>query len=583
MDSKPLSDLTTGELAAIQAAKPVFLVGSFLSTYAPTNLVGGAAMSRHVFDFVFGARQPGSLEPWPGWFQRDFRTIPFEALMQCYPDRAALPVAIRNLYGIDRPNPLHQALAERLVAGEIAGLITTNYDLGFDACLASGSAISKVVEERDFEVARRKPGTPCYYKIHGSAEDGLEESLVFDLGREGLLEEWKRRLLEMILGGRVLVVLAYSGRDFEICPELRRLDNLERVVWLQPSERDLTPNAKRVLEGKRGLLVTGKLIPFLQLLFGSGVNAAEGNPTVPDLSRHFAMELKAEWRLGILNWMACYSLGVRELERSLGSWTFSSRVSHQSMLGHTGKYLEGARESLRMARMPSITAQERIECLLAASGSYFTHGSHIRSWWCLKRAQREVRGLPATDVARSELTLQVQSVLLTRWMRLAQIARLIRSDRLLGFVQRRAKGVYADLMVDLGSRGAWGGLQAAQHNAERIGIASDGELALPPREGYESLGVVGMVSIRDRDEMRHGPWCLGPRRGPVSVRRAHCAELYGWNHEAWKYYWLLVWRGPYRRRLRFLRKWWKHFWRTQYSIPERLSQIVTSHLPYSAK
>jgi hypothetical protein len=227
-----LDDTNDAELASFLEPAPVFLVGSFISMYRPTKLPSGKYFCDQVYSLLFDSVPGPGNQAWPIWFREDFDRIPFEALMELYPNQSQLPAVILALYGTGGHNGLHASLCSSVAAGRIASLITTNYDLAFDECLEN-TAVRKVVSERDWRALSLPLDRGVYFKIHGSAEPGLEDTLVFNLGREGLLSDWKRNLLTSILANRRLIVVAYSGRDFEICPELALNCPLRQVIWLQ--------------------------------------------------------------------------------------------------------------------------------------------------------------------------------------------------------------------------------------------------------------------------------------------------------------------------------------------------------------
>src|SRR5713226_6564540 len=132
MDTQPIErPVGKLELELVQSWRAnglVFLVGSFISTFPPTNLPAGGQIVDALWGYVFG---------WPNWFRQDFCLLPFEALIEHYPDREGAKIAIRNMFSTDLYNAIHEYLAEQLLSGEIQGIITTNYDRCLDACLAA--------------------------------------------------------------------------------------------------------------------------------------------------------------------------------------------------------------------------------------------------------------------------------------------------------------------------------------------------------------------------------------------------------------------------------------------------------------
>src|SRR5712691_8632182 len=115
MDMQGIPDIPVDELDA-EAVRSwrgnglVFLVGSFVSTFPRTNLPAGGQIVDALWSSIFG---------WPNWFRQDFGSLPFEALIEHYPDREGAKIAIRDMFSTDLYNPIHEGLAEQLVSGEI--------------------------------------------------------------------------------------------------------------------------------------------------------------------------------------------------------------------------------------------------------------------------------------------------------------------------------------------------------------------------------------------------------------------------------------------------------------------------------
>src|SRR5579863_3898895 len=101
--SIPLSELDDATIAEWKAVGIVFLVGSFVSTFAPTNLPTGEATTRALWERIFGERDRDFFrtkeEEWG--VLKDF---PFEAIMHCYPDKGGLKRIIQDMFREDKPN-----------------------------------------------------------------------------------------------------------------------------------------------------------------------------------------------------------------------------------------------------------------------------------------------------------------------------------------------------------------------------------------------------------------------------------------------------------------------------------------------
>jgi hypothetical protein len=88
-----------------------------------------------------------------------------------------------------------------------------------------------------------------------------------------------------------------------------------------------------------------------------------------------------------------------------------------------------------------------------------------------------------------------------------------------------------------------------------------------------------MDVITKRDWMRSGE--MTPLKERIALCCIRKAEQYGWEHEAWKFHWILLWRGDRRNRRLHLIGWWKHFKKTQYPPLGRLFQVIVN-LPRSS-
>src|SRR6266850_650457 len=123
--SLPVSGLDKETLKNWSNAGIVFLVGSYVSIFPPTNLPTGGDTTQALWQRILHKSDLAFLG-------KDLADIPFEAIMQCYPNRSAIRSIIRRLFWMTEPNPIHQCLASSLQLGKSTGLITTNYDLALD-------------------------------------------------------------------------------------------------------------------------------------------------------------------------------------------------------------------------------------------------------------------------------------------------------------------------------------------------------------------------------------------------------------------------------------------------------------------
>lgn len=546
----------------------VCLAGSLVSTYIPTSFPNGADITEGLWNFIFG-------DSWPPWLKRDFKLLPFEALMQCYPDRSTLPRIVTRLFQNATPNLIHKRLGAGLIGGTIEGLITTNYDTAFETCVAGRSEIRTITTHEDADAYRSTPTAVrprSIFKIHGTALDGMESTLVCDLNAEGRIPRWKRELLLDLVGGRTVVVIGYSGRDFDICPELADAEVAVNVIWLQRSRRNLQPSAERVLEKRRGLLMIGDLLPFLGVITGESISA--GQPIVNwRADGYFDCASIPEWRRRILDWIACPTL-LKRLPIGEARGQIGALVEHAALAGHVGRYYSGACKLQQVVRIPGLSRGDRLSAEITAAESWFIYGRYWRAWRMLRHIELRLTDDPVDDhlhVLAAELRMMMN-------MRVAQLAERFHLMKLQHHIRHKSLLPYGRALPALENKGAWRRLATLRQNAERIGIAGTTGLPLPAAKGYASLGLISMDVIAKRDWIRSGE--MTPAKHWIANCCIRKAEQYGWDHEAWKFHWILLWSGlsatRHFSRTEHFFGWLKHFWKTQYPPLGRMLQLLNN-------
>jgi len=226
-------------------------VGSAISMWYPTLLPPGQMVTDYLgellveqFDISDTAKKKEIVEA--------IVATPFEYIWDQSPNNPLLDRIIADEYKNKSPNAIHEAIKNLVSSGLIKHVITTNYDTCLDQVFQNIGNMTKVVTEKDAQKINNNSN--LYFKIHGSAEDGLESTIVYRLSHEGALPDWKRRVLRQCITNSTLLVIGYSGLDFEICPEII-LAKPSQVIWnsyLNPStdNKALTPNSLRVLQSQ---------------------------------------------------------------------------------------------------------------------------------------------------------------------------------------------------------------------------------------------------------------------------------------------------------------------------------------------
>lgn len=580
-----LTNSKDSEVQRLRDSRPVILLGSLISTYSRTSLPSGEEINWHVFTRLF-PQVPGSKSrSWPTWLWDDYKSVPFEGIWACHPDPEAVLNAIVRLYSDLRAvaNEFHEKMAEALGNGVLSGIITKNYDLAVERS-KHAPAIRVIDCEGKLAEAVGRPPAGIYFKIHGSAKPELKDSIVYKLEQEGRLHKWKRELLATLLENRVLLVIGYSGRDFDICPEIASMKTLRGVYWLALPKCEVSPYVSQVLESTGGTLSRGEFCDLMSRLFGTGsAIKGKGLSLAEDL---FKPEYFSLWRIRILERLRCYKLCRPLFDREPESGRKRLFDVYVNLLGHHGKYGQAARENLDKSDQYSRGSLEWISCRVAASASHLGQGKHILSIWQYHQARlalkRQMRG-QWPDKEKQKVIVQVLRQKLTLAMRAGQLG-ILGSHVLSCWPLQKCLRRSYKLVLRLGpSAGTLDDLQWVQINAERLGFARDISQPLPSFQGLANLGLRGSALIPLRDKVRDGSWDITDeelrkiRPGLVTAIR------YRLLHETWKFSWLLAWRGPKSQRTRHLGAWLYGFSGTEYGLPYRVLVLYRALGPRRGK
>ena len=130
-------------------------------------------------------------------------------------------------------NRNHWAIANLIAAGRAKAVVTTNFDLLFE------NAFSAIRYRAPRWVKPTRSGRAervwRLVKLHGTLGD--RKSLIALLQQVGFgMPESHARLLQETVRNRTLVVMGYSGYDFDIYPRLRELQP-RRMIWIHREPR----------------------------------------------------------------------------------------------------------------------------------------------------------------------------------------------------------------------------------------------------------------------------------------------------------------------------------------------------------
>ncbi len=367
---------------------PTLLVGSGLSIWEPSDLPSGQDFTRAAFSVLFAdipmlsAPEKVLLEKVFGkqWSSK-FSGMPFEHLMECCPAEEKANNLINQLYNSRRPNSIHLALAKGMREGKIGSIITTNYDCYIDEALEQEMVhFTKVVTDDQASNALKVEGVPCYFKIHGSVEEGLENTPMFSLRHEGLLQRDKRDLFSKLVTGKPLLVIGYSGLDFELCPEIERL-SVTRLIWNNRTNEYPSVSAARLLREKAGTLLYGDM----RVLIASWLGIQPIPELTPEKTSYvertirqiFTEDEVSLWRIKVLNSLGMPSLTLKALATTSHSVDpFFMNVHYGRAHFHAGRY-KTARRWFRRAFWHQFfrgKRQSAVDAALESSDAYRSYG-----------------------------------------------------------------------------------------------------------------------------------------------------------------------------------------------------------------
>ncbi|MFX1566970.1 MAG: tetratricopeptide repeat protein [Promethearchaeota archaeon] len=224
-----------------------FLVGAGCSIDVPSSQPAGRSMMEAMIKFACAESEVENI--------LKINELRFEGLVEIIRDNLDPNLKIIDYYGLcDKPNTQHFYLAEKISQGHF--VMTTNFDFLIEhALLQLGipkEQIKIIITEKDFENYPNPSemylnGIKTLYKVHGStkniiSEEYTRDTLVatiqaFGSNKEGMsvfqVEPYKKPLFDNISNGRSLIVMGYSGSDdFDIVPTLKKLQNIDKIVWV---------------------------------------------------------------------------------------------------------------------------------------------------------------------------------------------------------------------------------------------------------------------------------------------------------------------------------------------------------------
>ena len=219
--------------AASQSGELVIWAGSAISTFSPASIPAGETVAV-ALQVALVEANPTLPEEERCRLRSALKGIPFELLLhygRLATTRRQVVSLVQALCTVTEPNGVHEVVAAGLESDRVAAVLTPNFDEGME--LVTGSVPHVVVSERDVG-----PLSKVLFKVHGTV--GQAETLVCELPQEAILEGWKVDYLRRLVAGRALLVIGYSGVDFDLVPQLRAISHVTRATtWLTWEKRSL--------------------------------------------------------------------------------------------------------------------------------------------------------------------------------------------------------------------------------------------------------------------------------------------------------------------------------------------------------
>jgi hypothetical protein len=525
------------------SARVTALVGSGVSLARPTSLPTGWTFTDALYKMLFNVPRAAAGAHHDPTLRQAFDALPFEILLEQCPCQDRIRAFLRQLYDQGTPNQVHELIAKAVKNGMIHDIITTNYDWAFETALVNSSdrrgerfgPLNRVVGQ---------PGAPptsppFYFKIHGSADDRAGETLVFALSQETRLAGAKATLFESLVRDRVLLVLGYSGRDFEICPELVALP-LRRILWVTCSRDHLGLGGRRVLAQHGGTLLEGRIEDWLHVLLGDRIEFKVESTEFPsaELAGLFTFEELALWRLAVLNRLSRAADAVVEATAiDTGALTSPGLIAHAhalraDALHQNGKYWQAA-EAYRAAIVAGgtdVPSSTRAHYWVGVSDNSRMYGRLLRGQVAAWRARWLARGSPGLAAVVGQ----------TRLLTLALAFRVVDGGSELKWlrriVQRLAARILKTQTQDLLDAAAYVNYHHLVLWIDRFDVAD--QVEIPRRryldasaaEGFEEVGypLAQMQAFRTRVERAPGlDWSADTERwSEEAARRGVHAEAY---------------------------------------------------------
>ncbi len=594
---KPISDDEFSAL--ISGGEIVALLGAGISLWAPTDLPTGRDFTNALFRVLFHDECGRLVDPNEDLLREVYKSLPFEVVNERCPDEPKIRQLLRGIFDVYQPNPIHELFAKMLKAKRVNSIITPNYDCSLDMAIAAQYGtnirhdmgdIRRVVEEDNIKGIDLLK-TRMYLKIHGSTDDPSGESLVFRLQQEGVLLPWKRKVFRKAIEGRILLIVGYSGSDFDICPELP-LAKPMRIIWNihKAGEDKIPPSPKRVSKKIDTTFIIGDMRDFLSRVFEEPVTAHYGHSSL-DLEnifrRNFPEHVRRLWRIRTLNSLTYNYSALTVTERFFAEGSRGAEFNIEVLSEHGGasasygNYKQAAfthEEASRVARDNGLPAEAAFRQLLFASDAWRCYGDLLRALAIHLEVAASVRNLSNPNaslkagVFRNEVLILRHPYDLFNRLYLKPFAWLIRLR--VGKIIKKTVEILRDT-------GEWYPLQQMELWRKRFDLplevtTLEGEYETPPSlEGYQQLNFPMGKMMAFRHDVSVGDIPLTDENGKEARRLANLAIRLGIRPEVWKLHLLILRKFKTERDFcNDLCEFWRAFRDCEYSLLFRIWRLI---------
>jgi tetratricopeptide (TPR) repeat protein len=599
-----LDGLKAEEIQQLFADGPISaLVGSGVSSFCPTNLPTGQAFTNSLYESLFfdgtnndADHQKDKLNEQNKEVKRLFENFLFERAMERCPEQDKLHALVKEFFDEKNPNPVHEALARGLVEQRFESIVTTNYDCCIDVaigfrvdstpCSVTGN-VRRVIFRPEDQPLSLNLHERVYFKIHGSTDDPTGESLVFTTRQETALDDCKRRLLKRLWADRILLIIGYSGLDFEICPEIEGIKP-KRIIWNFYRTEDIKTSALRVLRRTPGLILIGDMCKLLAPLLGEvRVKRAELKDFKKEIAKHFTPFMRRLWWARILVAMTCAGPALRACEELLKEdiGDDENRIillkEYAGALYYKGSYKQAARrleKAVTIAqKLPGYDVAELCNLYITIYDCWRNHRSYRRKRKYLKLARSCAQRCKGKS--KKEVAARVELKRLDLLSRLYTCTKFLRLTKLATIFQERARSIITPVIATFAKAGSPFDFQQMEEWSKRFDIPVESikpqDLYAPPpsREGYIHIGdLMGQMRIF-QDEAKKAGKEDGFKivyEAEIWAKLAETLEIYP---SAWKLRVLIARLSFWNDRKHFwssLRLGWSDYMQCEYFAPMRI-------------